>query len=238
MTRTLSIAAILFFGLPQFVSAGARLPIPRAYHIVVPSRPLQPGETILARLEPEPPPDAFVTWRFVQPEGLHRNWIATEYRAPYLVEPGHPPIQLSVAVEMGDFRQTVSTTVDLVPGSVPGVEDCLGPGQSFSDLYGDIDSREFCSLDEAPQLIRKVEPIYPRSSLVRGNQDPIIVQALVCKTGVILDAFTPPIYHDVLGPPIERDPKLLAAAIAAVKQYQFSPGSCATWWAIPVVFHP
>jgi len=238
MTKALSIAACLLIGLPGLLFAGARLPVPHPYHIVVPSRPIQPGETVLLRLEPEPPPDVWVFWRIIPIEGLQRNWVARRYRAPYVVSPGHPPVAISVGLSKGDWKQTVTTELDLASGSVPGSEDCLGSGQTFSETSGDLDIRSaYCSLEDDPRLIHAVEPDYPQSSLVRGSEATITVHILVCKTGRVLDAYAPSVYRGLPLDVVERDPKLVEAAVNAAKRYEFAPGACAAWVSVGVRFH-
>jgi hypothetical protein len=61
---------------------------------------------------------------------------------------------------------------------------------------------------------------------VRGIEDTIHVRALICRSGRVLDAYALSSYRDTgaNAQPIERDPKLVEAAVAAVRQYVFSPG--------------
>jgi hypothetical protein len=135
----------------------------------------------------------------------------------------------------------VSVTIELAPGTAPGAEDCLGPGQSFTSTHGDFDS-EHGLPDELPQLVQRAAPEYPRSALARGVEDTITVIALVCRSGRVLDAYVPPgfvsLHPEV---PIERDPKLVQAAIAAAMQFGFRPARVAgepiaTWVGVSVPF--
>jgi hypothetical protein len=91
-----------------------------------------------------------------------------------------------------------------------------------------------------PRSLHVVPPEYPRSAAARSIEDTVLVMALVCRTGHVLDAYAPPSY---INPgdlqPIERDPKLVEAAIAAVRQYVIKPArkdgqTIAVWLAIPV----
>jgi hypothetical protein len=138
-------------------------------------------------------------------------------------------------------RASVSTEIELLPGSVPGAEDCLGPGQSFSTVYGAI-LPEYTPVDELPELIRRVEPDYPRSAVVRGIEATIHCNALVCRSGRVLDAVALQRQRGTTASqPIEDDPKLVEAAIAAVEQYLFKPGMVsghpvAVWVTTQVVF--
>jgi len=87
-----------------------------------------------------------------------------------------------------------------------------------------------------PSLIRVVPPEYPASALARGIENTIPVHGLVCRSGTVLDAYVPPSFLDTRDPPIERDPKLVEAALTAVRQYVFSRGEGAGWYSLSVVF--
>ena len=70
----------------------------------------------------------------------------------------------------------------------------------------------------------------------------MLVLVLVCRTGRVVDAYVPPSYL-ARGDeqPIERDPKLVEAALAAVRQYIFKPAMAggqpfAAWVTVPVAF--
>src|SRR5688572_10779287 len=95
---------------------------------------------------------------------------------------------------------------------------------------------------KARHLSQWVEPEYPRSAFVREIEDRIPVHALVCRSGRVLDAYALPAYRDIGGTElIERDPKLVAAAVAAVRQYLFHPAKAsgqpiATWVESMVIF--
>jgi len=145
------------------------------------------------------------------------------YRAPYVIPPGTPPVRVSAGFSAAGIRATATTEVELLPGSVSGAEDCLGPGQSFSTVMADIEPSSM-QLDELPHLIRRVEPEYPRSAFSRGIEDTIYVKALVCRSGRVLDARALISLRDISTQPIEHDPKLVEAALSAVRQYVFSPG--------------
>jgi hypothetical protein len=162
------------------------------------------------------------------------------YRAPYIIPVGTPPAKVGASFSGSGSRVSVTTEIELTTSSVPGAADCLGQGQSFSAVIGDIEPG-YVFLEELPELIHRVDPEYPRSAFARGVEDTLTVQAFVCRTGRVLDAYVPPAYLDVRGDPIERDPKLVEAALAAVRQYIFKPGMVAGqpvafWIATPVAF--
>jgi hypothetical protein len=196
-----------------------------AYRIVLPRRALAAGEHVELRLVPPPPEGAQVNFgMMIGTLGL--GFLDGRYRAPYVVPPGTPPVTVIASFSAGGFRASATAEIELTPGSVPGAEDCLGPGQSFSAVLGDIEPG-YTQLDELPELLQSVEPEYPRSPYVRGIEDTIHVRALLCRTGFVLDAYALPGYRDTREEPIERDPKLVEAAVAAVRQYVFRPGMVA-----------
>jgi TonB family protein len=94
-----------------------------------------------------------------------------------------------------------------------------------------------------PELVHRVDPEYPRSSFARGIEDTLPVLVLVCRSGIVLDAYVTPSY--LLGTrdeqPIERDPMLVKAALEAARQYVFKPAMAAgqpiaVWVHVPVAF--
>ena len=202
-----------------------------AYRVVLPRRVLGAGESVELKLVPPAPVGARITG--VSPDGI--------YRAPYVIHPGAPPVQVSLGFSHAGVRVSATTEIELIPGSVPGAEDCLGPGQSFSTRVAGIEP-DYLPVDELPELIQRVEPEYPRSAFVRGIEDTIPIRALVCRSGRVLDAYLVPSFVDRGDTqPIERDPKLVEAAIAAVRQYVFKPGlvsgqAVALWVGTPVAF--
>ena len=139
-------------------------------------------------------------------------------------------------------RVSAETEIELVPGAVAGAADCLGPGQSFSSLHGHI-VPNFTRADVLPVVIHAVEPDYPKSAAARGIEDGLPVAALVCRSGAVLDAYVAPSYRAADGELVVHDPKLVEAALAAVRQYVFSPAlvsgePIAVWVTVPVRFGP
>jgi hypothetical protein len=202
------------------------------YHIVLPRRALAAGGWVALRLAPPPPKGVRVNFgTLIGTMGI--GFVDGIYRAPYVIPPGTPPVTVTGSFSRAGIRASATAEIELRAGSVPGAEDCLGPGQSFSTILGDIEPR-YTQLDELPQLIQSVEPVYPRGA--HGIEETIVIRALLCRTGRVLDAYALPTY---LSPgddqPVERDPRLVKAAIDAVRQYVFSPGKVAgqpvaTWF--------
>lgn len=211
-----------------------------AYHVVLSKRAVAAGETVEFRLAPPPPEGVRLVFSIASAPGGTVAWGGL-YRAPYVIPPGTPPAQVSAGFTGGGTRFAATAEIELLPGSVPGAEDCLGPGQSYSTVAAGIEPG-YTYLDELPELIHRVEPEYPRSAFVRGIEDTIPMKALVCRSGRVLDAFAVPSFVNIGDPqPIERDPKLVEAAIAAVRQYVFKPGTAAgqayaVWVGVSVAF--
>ena len=220
--------------------AAAGPPLEQApYHIVLSRQSLRAGETVEMKLLPPVPPGARVTW----PEGTGKTNLiySRTYRAPYVIPAGSPPITLGVGISGAGLRATASTEIHLIPSSVPGTEDCLGPEQFFSTTSGTFVSNHGL-VDELPEAIHRATPSYPRSLQARGMEDTLTVIALVCRTGSVLDAYVPYAYRNIGDlQPVERDPRMVEAALEAVRQYVFKPAlisgqPIATWVAVPVPF--
>jgi len=209
------------------------------YHIVLSRPALHAGEQVEMKLLPPVPAGVRVHW----PEAAGKTNLiySASYRAPYVIPPGTPPVTITVGISGAGVRSSASTEITLLPSSVPGSEDCLGPGQSFSTTSGTI-APEYTYADELPELIHRVDPVYPRSTEARGIEDTMVVHALVCRTGRVLDAYLPYSFAHVGDlKPIERDPKLVEAAIVAVRQYVFKPAlkagqAIAVWVGVSVAF--
>jgi hypothetical protein len=207
------------------------------YHIALSRQALRAGEEVEMKLLPPVPAGVRVHW----PEAAGKTNLiySAIYRAPYVIPPGTPPVTITVGISGAGVRSSASTEITLLPSSVPGSEDCLGSGQSFSTTSGTI-VPDYTFADELPELIHTVAPEYPRSAEARGVKDMVPVIALVCRTGHVLDAYSPPTYRNPGDlQPIEHDPKLVEVAIAAVRQYVFKPAlksgqAIAVWLTIPV----
>lgn len=209
------------------------------YHIVFPRHAVRAGEHVRLRLVPPAPKGIRVLWGFTSGTVEFALTPPGVYRAPYVIPVGTPPAKVSASFSGSGSRARVTTEIELMPGSVPGAEDCLSPGQSFSTAAGGIEPGY--SYDQPPELIRRVDAVYPRSAFARGVESTLTVQAFICRTGRVLDAYVPPTYLDPRGEPIERDPKLVEAALAAVRQYVFRPATLAgkpvsVYFATPVAF--
>jgi periplasmic protein TonB len=89
---------------------------------------------------------------------------------------------------------------------------------------------EYVYVEELPEAVTKVQPVYPDMAREAGVDGQVMVQALVGKDGKVKDTKV-----------VKSIPMLDAAAVAAVKQWVFKPAlsnnkPVAVWVAVPVKF--
>lgn len=221
--------------------AAAAPPVSQAhYHIVVSRQTLGAGEHADLKLEPPVPAGVRVHWESPVDAGGSNSATAT-YRAPFVIAPSAPPVTITVSI--GDKRDgsSASTVIALNESQAQGSEECLGPGQSFSTTSADI-VPHYTFADDLPEAIRRVDPEYAKSARSRGATQTIMVNALVCRSGEVLDAYPADSFTNPGdSQPIEHDPKLVAAAVDAVRRYVFKPAVAsghpiAVWVVVPVKF--
>jgi len=221
-TRAVAVALAVVVGLGSAHRSVAAPASSGAYHIVLPRRALAAGETATLRIEPPPPAGTHVS--FLMMDGLRGIGFTGDYRAPFVIPPGTPSVHVTGAISGPGIRETTpEIQIELLPGAVPGAEDCLGPGQSFA-IFGSGLEPQYTPLDELPMATHTVEPVYPRSQYVRGVTDTVIVRVLLCRSGHVLDAIGVPKYRDTSAAPVYEDPRLVDAAVVAVRQGVFQPG--------------
>lgn len=193
-----------------------------AYQLFTQSRVLGPGESTTLRLSPPPPAGARVWYG----AGTYFGAGSTDptYTAPFVIPVGAPPVRLSASITGNGVRASASVEINLAPGSVPGADACLGPGQTWSRTSGDVEVGDL-DVDTLPELVYRVEPVYPRIGLARGIQDTIPVMTMVCRSGRVIEAHALAAYRTLESPmlPIERDPLAVQAAIDAARQFVFRP---------------
>ena len=233
--------AILIGALLLVTQPSALIAAPResdAYHIVLPRRALSAGERVELKLEPPAPAGVRVRWSVVS--GTADLGLEPPiYRAPFVVLAGTPPVKVSAT--LSGTKTSVTTEISLVPSSLPGAADCLGPGQTYSTVLGAIEPG-YTYAEVLPELISRVEPEHPRSALARGVDDTLPVSVLVCTSGRVLDAYLVANYRDPRDlEPIEHDPKLVASALTAARQFVFKPAmasgqAIAVWVHVPISF--
>jgi len=233
----LAFRVLLFLGWGLIPApASSAPPSSNEYHIVLPRHAIAAGERVALRLVPPAPAGVRVLW------GIHSGSMGiglqphATYIAPYVIPAGTPPARVVAGLTGPGIKTTVEAEIELMPGSLQGSEDCLGPDQSFSTVTAIWDFGD-PSFSRAGELIHRVDPDYPRSAFSRGIKDTITVIALVCRSGRVLDAYVPTSYADLeLTQPADRDPKLVEAALQAVRQYLFSPSTGAGWVITAVPF--
>jgi periplasmic protein TonB len=161
----------------------------------------------------------------------------TEKVAPPKVEIAQPvaPPTVGVAVPVPDAEAEPEQVIasqeelaDLTPGvSTQGDGDIVvaPPDQDALPKYG-----EYVYVEELPEAITKVSPVYPDLAREASVDGTVMVQALVGKDGKVKDTKV-----------VKSIPMLDASAIAAVKQWVFKPAlsnnkPVAVWVAVPVTF--
>ncbi len=89
---------------------------------------------------------------------------------------------------------------------------------------------EYVYVEELPEAIAKVPPVYPPAARSSGVEGQVMVQALVGKDGLVKDTKV-----------VKSIPELDAAAVESVRQWRFKPAlskgqPVAVWVAVPVKF--
>lgn len=150
-----------------------------------------------------------------------------------IAQPVAPPT-VGVAVPVPDAEappeQTIASQEEIAQAT-PGVDVGKGdlvvapPSDDQLPQFG-----EYVYVEELPEAITKVKPVYPDIAREAGVDGVVLVQALVGKDGHVKDVRV-----------VKRIPMLDDAAITAVKQWVFKPAlsnnkPVAVWVAVPVRF--
>ena len=125
----------------------------------------------------------------------------------------------SAAVEKHWKRFSASPSVKDEPGPKPPRE---APSSELPP-FG-----EYVYVEELPEAIEKVQPIYP--DVAGGIEGTVMIQARVLKDGTVGDTKV-----------VKSIPELDAAAVEAVRQWRFKPATTggqpvAVWVAVPIKF--
>jgi TonB family protein len=93
-------------------------------------------------------------------------------------------------------------------------------------------SPEYLYVNELPEAVTKVAPIYPEAARAAGIEGQVMVQAFVGKDGLVKDVRV-----------VKSIPQLDDAAVTAVRQWRFKPAlsegaPAEVWVAVPVQFPP
>ena len=149
---------------------------------------------------------------FISPTG--------SYFAPLTMQARH-----TVTLQAGSGPATTLVHVLLELGPVERA-DCYAPGQPvLEDSFG-----QYVYVEELPEPIIRVPPVYPDLAREAGVDGTVSVQALVCACGEVFDVR---VVHSI--------PMLDDAAKDAVRQWIFKPAlsagePVAVWVGIPVRF--
>jgi periplasmic protein TonB len=149
-----------------------------------------------------------------------------------IAQPVAPPT-MGVAVPVPDAEappeQTIASQEEIAqitPGVDAGKGDLVvAPPSDDLPQFG-----EYVYVEELPEAITKVPPVYPDIAREAGVDGVVLVQALVGKDGKVKDVRV-----------VKPIPMLDDAAITAVKQWVFKPAlsnnkPVAVWVAVPVRF--
>ena len=176
---------------------------------------LRPGERVRFQSSLSPP----VSWRVV--EGSRYGVVTSDgdFQAPSF--PAASPVATVRASSGGSHADALVT---LLKSPTEG-EACFGGAQTRLPAYG-----EPVRVDAAPEAFTRVLPSYPDAAREAGVQGTVLVAALVCTSGRVIDTF-----------PVASIPMLDGAAQQAVRLWVFRPAQAggepvAVWVNIPVRF--
>ena len=107
---------------------------------------------------------------------------------------------------------------------------CYPADQPMSDAADNPKFGDYVYVQELPEAIEKVPPVYPESARSRGITGSVMVQAQVRRDGTVGDVCI-----------VKSIPALDAAAAACVKRWRFKPAKVegnpvAVWVGVPVHF--
>lgn len=178
-----------------------------------------PGEEATFRIEPPLPESLYVSWSAT--DGVRSESVPSPYRAPYIIPATMQRLTLTAKIYGHVFETKASLVIDLNAGSWPGAETCLGPSQAFPSFSSG--PLAYVYVDELPEAIYHPQPNDPRSPHERSQSIPVLVKALVCRTGEVIDA----IFIPLAGKDLNGRNKIQEAAVTAVLQWRFKPAMSA-----------
>ena len=182
-------------------------------HIVPARVRLSPGEAVQLRAQP---PGTETRWTVVSgPGSISRTGL---FHAPYVVGPQGATSAIRATSGPKGAQVASEASIEIRGGVYPGADECLAPTQQWSSGGTGLD---YVSTDELPMAIIRVAPDYPPSLRARGVIGSLVVNALVCRSGDVLDA------RPQWGEGIEPIPKLEELAVAAARQWKFKPARLA-----------
>lgn len=175
--------------------------------VVVPYRELAAPPPLT---EQAPPPQVAITTPVAPPS----------VAVPVPVPDAEAPPEQTIASQ----DELSATTPAVDTGSGDG-ELVVAPPDDGLPAFG-----EYVYVEELPEAVTKVQPIYPDLARDAGVDGTVLVQALVGKDGRVKDTKV-----------VRSSPMLDAAAVNAVRQWVFKPAlsnnkPVAVWVAVPVKF--
>jgi TonB family protein len=208
----------------------AAVAVAKPLRIVAPGAPIAPGERLQLGAAPPAGASEREFWTIVSGPGMVTR--TGSYKAPYIVPAGGA--LAVVRLTRGPKETPITTTAELrlKAGSFSGADSCAGPDQERLPERG-----EYVPVDRLPDPVSTVLAEYPASARARGIVVSVVVSALVCRSGRVLDA-------EVAWPHgTNPDRELEKAAVAAALRYEFTPPTSggqpiAVWVAIPFRFPP
>src|SRR5580765_7822180 len=155
----------------------------------------------------------------------------SDLAAPPPLTQDAPPPQVEVAPAVAPPEQTIMSQEELQT-STPGVAEegngqqiVVAPSEDELPKFGD-----YVYVEELPEAVTKVNPVYPDLAREAGVDGLVMVQALVGKDGKVKDVRV-----------VKSIPMLDESAKAAVRQWVFKPAlsnnkPVAVWVGVPVKF--
>ena len=155
----------------------------------------------------------------------------SDLAAPPPLTQDAPPPQVQVAPAVAPPEQTIMSQEELQT-STPGVSEegngqqiVVAPSEEELPKFGD-----YVYVEELPEAVTKVNPVYPDLAREAGVDGLVMVQALVGKDGKVKDVRV-----------VKSIPMLDQAAESAVRQWVFKPAlsnnkPVAVWVGVPVKF--
>jgi len=175
---------------------------------------LAAGGTVAFHFEPDDVKP--LAWHVVGPGSVTEGGL---YAAPYSISSKTPTARIVATFAVESDVRFSAAEVELVPGLFPGAQDCLGERQSWSTSARGLD---YVPVDQLPVATNSVAPEYPQWAESRDLRGSLVVNALICRSGHLLDAWVT--WPEGRAPA----PELEELALAAVRKWSFTPASFAT----------
>jgi beta-lactamase regulating signal transducer with metallopeptidase domain len=147
------------------------------------------------------------------PEGKHRVTVAKPGFALVALEGVEvsvaQPQRLSIALAMGQIRETLTVTGEAVSGGITG-----GVPGGISSAGGPPQRIRVGGNAQAAKMLSKVRPVYPPGCRAEGLEGSVLLRAVISRTGEPLEL--KPLNELV-------DKRFVDAAIEAVQQWRWQP---------------